>query len=501
MQKVLTCAQMRASDKYTIQTLGVAAQELMERAGSAIAEETEKLLKERGGKSVLVVCGGGNNGGDGWCVARLLQERGYRVAVFPLTDKVSADCAIQRDKFSGEVCNRFPDEKFDVIIDAIFGTGFHGVPEGRFADAISRINASGSAVVSADIPSGLNGDDGTYGTCVNADITVTIGERKVGLLIGDGADVCGKLICRDIGIASDSAPFAGLCEEEDFADVFPPRKHNTNKGTFGKAVLLAGSAAYTGAPFLSAQAALRCGCGYTQLSVPEEVFTHYIGRQPEIILTPAPSEAGCLCADESFLRKLTEGAQAVAVGMGCGVSRGVYECVKFLLSEYKGTLVVDADGLNVLSAYGIDILREKSCRVILTPHPKEFSRMCGQPLETVLRKGPSLAKEFAAEYGAIVLLKSHANFVTNGKTCLFVTEGTPALAKGGSGDVLSGIVVSLAARGINALQSAACAAYLLGRAGRYAAEYPGNEYSVCASDAIKQLPRAISSLMRAGKEV
>ncbi len=249
MQNVLTCAQMRAADKYTIETLGVPSAELMERAGAAIAEEAEKLLREIGGRRVLAVCGGGNNGGDGWCAARFLAERGFETAVYTLTDKLSPDCAAQRaayeDALSAEgedpaVFIVFPEEKFDVVLDAVFGTGFRGAPEGKFAEAIARMNESGAKIVSADIPSGLNGDTGAFVLCVKADVTVTIGELKGGLLLGDGADVCGKIVRKDIGISLPSPAQAGLCGAADFKNVFPPRRSNTHKGSFGRAVILAG---------------------------------------------------------------------------------------------------------------------------------------------------------------------------------------------------------------------------------------------------------------------
>ena len=507
MQNVLTCAQMRAADKYTIETLGVSSAVLMERAGAAIAEEAEKLLRERGGRRVLAVCGGGNNGGDGWCAARLLAERGFETAVYTLTDKLSADCAAQRAAYEGSkiaagedpaVFTVFPEEPFDMVIDAVFGTGFRGVPEGRFAEAVARINGSGAAVVSADIPSGLNGDTGTYSLCVKADITVTIGELKGGLLLGNGADVCGKIVRKDIGIALPSPAQAGLCGASDLAHVFPPRRANTHKGSFGRAVILAGSTAYSGPPFLSAGAALRCGCGYTWLAVPADIFPHCIGKLPEAILTCAPAEDGCMRFDADFLRGLVSGANAVAVGMGSNVSRGLYDSLAFLLSEYRGTLVIDADAITALAEYGADILREKSCLVILTPHAKEFSRLCGKPLDEVLQNGAALAKQFASEYGVTVLLKGHASVITNGKFTVFCNEGTPALAKGGSGDVLSGMIVSLAARGTGTMDSAACASWLMGRAGKLAAREQGNEYSVCGTDVIAKIPQAIAQLTTAG---
>ena len=493
MKPVVSCAAMRAADKYTIERLCVSSQELMERAGAAIAEETAALLRRTGGHSVLAVCGGGNNGGDGWCAARLLAAQGFETAVFTLTDKLSPDCAAQRERYEGEVLTAFPDRPFDAVIDAVFGTGFRGTPEGKFEDAIARINACGAKVVSADIPSGLDGDNGLYASCVHADLTVTIGTRKSGLYLQSGADMCGEIVCRDIGIRFPAPPEMGLCEASDFAPLFPPRKRNTNKGSYGKAVLLAGSLRYSGAAFLSAQGALRAGCGYTVLAVPQDLFPHCVGKLPAAILTAAPAADGTLCADESFLQSLCD-ADSIAVGMGCGASRGVYDCVCYLLSEYAGTLIVDADGLNALARYGADVLREKRCRVVLTPHPKEFSRLCGAPHEEVLKNGLSLAAKFAREYGVTVLLKGNTSTITNGRQIWLNAEGTPALAKGGSGDVLAGIIAAVAARKSGAMQAAACGAFLLGRAGTLAAAAQGNEYSVTAEDVAAMLPQAIAQV-------
>lgn len=172
----------------------------------------------------MAVCGGGNNGGDGWCAARLLSDWGYETAVYTLTDKLSADCAAQRELYGGKVYAQFPEDTFDVLIDAVFGTGFHGAPEGVFLDAIERMNKSGVKIVSADIPSGLNGDTGTYFSCVQAAVTVTIGELKGGLLLSNGPDVCGKIVRKDIGIQLPERAAAGRSEAEDFIKIFPPRK-------------------------------------------------------------------------------------------------------------------------------------------------------------------------------------------------------------------------------------------------------------------------------------
>ncbi len=493
MQKVLTCAQMRAADRYTIEELGVPSAVLMERAGAAIADEAEKRLRASGGRSVLAVCGGGNNGGDGWCAARLLSERGFATAVYSFAEKLSPDCAAQRKKYRGKVYPSFPEEKFDLILDAVFGTGFRGAPEGAAAEAIARINAAGAFVLSADIPSGLNGDSGAGDLCVRAGLTVAIGELKRGLLLGNGADVCGKIVRRDIGISLGQPADSVLWEGEDAASLFPPRKKNTHKGSYGKAVILAGSAAYSGAPLLACAAALRSGCGYTQLAVPAELFPLAAGKFPEAILTAAPSAKGAFAYDEAFLRTLLK-AESIAFGMGCGPSREVCRIARFLLSEYGGTLILDADALNSLAEYGADALRGHRCGVLLTPHPKEFSRLCGKSLSEVLENGADLAKAFAAEYGVAVLLKGHVSLVTDGSRTLYTASGTPALAKGGSGDVLSGIAAAIAARGFSPVPAGAGASYLLGRAGRIAAAAQGNEYSVVASDVIASIPAAIARL-------
>lgn len=497
MRNVLSCAEMRAADMYTIEERGIPAQALMERAGAAIAEETEKLLRACGGTSVLAVCGGGNNGGDGWCAARLLAGRGFRTAVFPVGEKRSADCAAQAEKYTGEVLSAFPEERFCVIIDALFGTGFRGVPEGAAAEAIACINASGAKVVAADIPSGLNGDNGTYKLCVRADVTVAVGELKTGLLVGKSRDVCGKTVRKDIGIELPDCVYAGLCEGADFAPLFPARRSDTNKGSYGRAALLGGCFAYSGAPLLSAEAALRGGCGYTELCVPSGLFPYFIGKLPEAILTAVPEEEGCIALDEAFLQKLCLRSDAIAVGMGAGKSRPLHAIVRYLLENFGGTLILDADALNALAAFGLSALKAaRSCSVVLTPHMGEFARLCGESVQELRGHAAEAAQTFAAEYGVCVLLKNNVTLLADGSRVRYVASGTPALAKGGSGDVLAGILAAVAARGVPAPEAALCASYLLGRAGALAAEALGSEYAVCGRDVIAQLPRAIAGLAK-----
>lgn len=497
MQKILTCAQMRAADKHTIEELGVPSAELMERAGAAIADEAEKRLRASGGRSVLAVCGGGNNGGDGWCAARLLSERGFATAVYSFAEKLSSDCAAQRKKYRGKVYPSFPEEKFDLILDAVFGTGFRGTPEGAAAEAIARINAAGAFVLSADIPSGLNGDTGEAALAVRADVTVTIGERKWGLYLGDGADLCGEIVRAEIGIELPPAVYAVRPGAAAFADVFPPKKKNSHKGSYGRATLLAGSLRYSGAALLAAGGALRAGAGYTRLYCPASVFPYYVGKFPELILAPMPEEDGSFRPDEGALREVCGQSDAIAFGMGCGATPGVYGCARFLLRSFPGTLVLDADALNAVAEYGADVLKERAGAVILTPHLKEFSRLCGRSVDEVRAGGPALAQAFASEYGVTLLLKSNASIVTDGAQTALIAEGGPSLARGGSGDVLAGLVCALAARGAAPRKAAACAAFLLGRAGEIARERVGSEYSVVASDVIAAVPAAIAQLAKA----
>ena len=494
MKPVLFAEEMREADRYTIGTKGVPSQTLMERAGAAIAAQAEKMLAARNGRTLLAVCGTGNNGGDGWCAARLLLARGYDVTVFSTGEKCSEDCRMQREKFSGPVVAAFPDRIFDLVIDAVFGTGFHGIPRGAAADAIRAVNACGAAVLAADIPSGLNADSGTASLCVRADCTVAVGERKAGHYLEQGQDVCGEVVRADIGIELPAAPGGFLAEAKDFSEIFAPRGRNTNKGNYGRAVILGGSLRYSGAPFLSAQAALRCGCGYTELAVPQELFPYSIGRIPSAILTEGPSSNGFFLFDEAFLERLCGRADAIAFGMGAGVSEDVCRIASWLARNFGGALILDADALNSLAKYGADALKGRHAgRIVLTPHLGEFARVSGRSTGEVRENAVRLACGFAKETGCTVLLKSNVSVVCGEEGVRYIAEGTPALAKGGSGDLLAGMTVSLAARGVPVFEASCCASFLLGRAARLGAA-AGTDHSVTSDDILASVPAAEKDL-------
>lgn len=478
---------MRKADRYTIDTLGVPSLTLMERAGEAVAAQAERMTAKE--ENILVVCGGGNNGGDGFVAARLLRDRGRNVQVLCLAERFSADCEAERARFDGEILTDFPEREYSLIIDCVFGTGLSRTVEGAEKALIEWIERASAAVLSVDIPSGLNGDNGlAMGVCVHADCTLSIGEYKIGQFLNDGIDCCGELLLADIGIDSSTAEkCVGLLESTDIFPLFPRRKRNSNKGTYGKASILAGSVSYSGAPILTATASLRSGAGYTELCVCERLFSAYTGRLPEAILTLLPGE-DAFRFEPNALEKLLK-SDCVAIGPGCGVSEELYRIVAYFLKHYTGKLVLDADALNALSYFGTDVLSERTCTVLLTPHIKEFSRLSGASVAEIQADPVGLARSFAKKYGVNLLLKSHVSVLTDGERTALNTRGGACLAKGGSGDVLTGILASLAAQGLDLFSCAQAGSFLMGLSAEICERELG-VYGVLASDVIACLPRA-----------
>ena len=357
MQRVLTVGEMREADYYTINELNIPSEVLMGRAGSAIADEVAAVATPS--SRVLVVCGTGNNGGDGYVCARELELRGYNVKVYAVSGRLSDDCAREKAAYCGEYSQNI---EGDVIVDCIFGTGLSRTVSGECAEIIQKINSSGALVVSADIPSGLNGNSGlAEGCAVKADVTVAIAEYKTGYFLNDGTDFCGKIIKKDIGIVCPRSQYTQIFEGSDIASFFPKRKRNSHKGTYGTAQLVVGSDRYYGAAVLAAEAALKSGCGYVKLNTGANLRPRLAVKLPQII----------------FNDNMDFSAECIAIGSGCGVSQELYGSVTNLLKSYCGTLIIDADGLNSLAKFGLDALKNKNCNVLLTPHVKEFSRLTG----------------------------------------------------------------------------------------------------------------------------
>lgn len=489
---VLTSGQMRAADEYTINALGVPSLALMERAGRALAKEAEALCPY--GK-VLCVCGGGNNGGDGFVCARVLKNGGREVDCLLVGERLSRECERNLREWQeagGAVLNGFPEEKYALIIDCLLGTGFHGALEGEYLRAVEQINASGARVLSADVPSGVNGDNGEVnGVAVQADVTLCIGEKKAGCFLGAGIDFAGEVKRADIGIVLPEKGYAVLSDDSSARAALPKRRRYSNKGSYGRAAIVAGSEEYTGAAYLSAAACLRAGAGYTTLFLPEKILPYYVLKAPEILLKPLNGGGRVAFSEESFAKLLSY--DAVAYGMGTGVSEDVAKGAVYLLKHYAGKLILDADALNSLTAFCAEDFKEifgaKKCDVVLTPHIKEFSRLSGESVQTLINKGLSAPAAFAKTHKITVLLKSAVSILSDGERTVLNVSGNSGQAKGGSGDVLAGVLAGLCAMGASAFDGARGAAHLVGRAAELAAEDLG-EYSLTATDLISYLPRA-----------
>ena len=499
MRWVLTAEEMREADGYTIEQRGVPALLLMERAGKRLCEEAEKLAPTG---RVLCVCGGGNNGGDGFVCARLLKNRGREVEVAFLGKRTGEACASRREEYEkagGQVFDELPKGEYALVVDCLLGTGFHGAPSKEYALAIEAINAvrlAGAKVLSADIPSGVNGDNGRVeSVAVQADETLCIGELKTGVLMGEGIDCAGEIVRADIGIVLPKDSYAYLIDGEIVRSALPARKRFSHKGTYGRAGIVAGSEKYTGAAYLAVSACLRSGAGYTTLYTPKAVLPHYILKSPEAILQPLCEGGELVFSKDAFSSLLS--CDSIAYGMGTGVSKEVALGARYLLENYEGKLVLDADALHSLSAFeNLDeVFARKKCAVLLTPHIKEFSRLSGESVQSVLDGGIRAPKAFAEKYGVTVLLKNAVSVVCDGARTALNCAGTSGQAKGGSGDVLAGLIAGLCAQGASAFESACAGAYLTGRSAELAKEKFG-EYALTASDIISYLPVAFVEIFQ-----
>ncbi len=488
---------MRAADEYTINVKGIPAQTLMERAGNVLAERA--IPMQKGGR-ILVVCGGGNNGGDGFICARILRLKGLFVDVVCVAERFSEDCKIAMEKYratGGVVENEFPQRGYSLVVDCLLGTGFKGELSETYANAIAQVNGykkQGAKILSADIPSGVNGDNGRVEKiAVQADVTVCIGEYKAGVYLGYGIDCAGEIERADIGIVLPENNYAQLTKNEDIKALLPKRRRNSNKGTYGRAAIVAGSLAYTGAAYLATMACLRSGAGYTTLFTPSGILSHYILTMPEALLQPL-CEGNSVAFNEAYFERLLS-YDSIAYGMGMGNTKEVAKGAKYLLRKYEGKLILDADALNALATHANPnkIFKNKKCDVVITPHVKEFSRLLGENVGGILQNGLNAPVAFAKDNEVAVYLKNAVSILTDGERVFVNTSGNSGQAKGGSGDVLSGVIAGLCAQGLSAFDGARVGGYIVGKAADIAVRGQG-EYSLLASDVIENLGKAFLSL-------
>ena len=519
MIPVLTAEEMRRADRHAIDEVGLPGPVLMENAGAAVA----RLVDERfpRARRVIVLCGRGNNGGDGFVVVRRL---GARAEAFLLGGRegVEGDALVHLlacERSGGRVTvvgdpaewaavlNRLGEA--DVIVDAVLGTGLRKAPTGLPATAIAAILGrfeAGVPVVAVDLPSGLPSDGGGVDwPAARATVTVAFAAPKRGHVLPPACDHVGELVVADIGIRAGSlaaaSPSLFLLEDEDAAGAFPRRRRGAHKGDFGHLLVVAGSVGKTGAAVLAAGGALRSGCGLVTVATPEPCLPVVAAARAEVMTEPLPATAGG-GLDEAALARLVDLAaarDAVVLGPGLGQDPGTRALVRAFVRACPVPLVVDADGLNALVPAGgeagdLGALRRET-PTILTPHPGEMARLVARRTVEVQRERPETAVSLARETGAIVVLKGERTLVAEptGRAAIAAT-GNPGLATGGTGDVLAGVVGSLLARH-GALLSATAAVVVHGRAGDFAAREHGEE-GLTAGDVVDALPAAIESLRR-----
>ena len=490
MTNVYSVALMKQSDAYTAEHM-IPARELMFRAGKCIFSKIKK------GGPVAVVCGSGNNAGDGYVVASLLHDAGDDVTVFILSDNTSRDgeffLSECRDK--GGPIKKFDGKTdlshFSVVVDAIFGIGFRGEVGGIEKEAIEAINKSGAYVISADINSGLNADSGLSSFCVVSDLTVSVGGFKTGHFLGQAKDVMKEKVNCDIGIEPIGKTYR-LFDSDDLRRVFRARPNYSHKGTYGYAAPIGGSVKSPGAIRLAymANAAMRSGSGVVKTAFPASLYHDITPAVLESTVFPLSERDGGIAFSEDEIGGLIRGVRTVAFGMGVGTGEGAQKTLDFLLSRFDGVLIVDADGLNILSRINKDRIKNAKPRLVLTPHVKEFSRLTGATVDEILNSPAALSEKYAAETGAVVLLKGTATVVSNGDVTYIVDAGCPGMATAGSGDVLSGVASAVCSYTDDLTAAAAAAAYVNGKAGESAQRKRGS-ISMIASDTVASISDVI----------
>jgi NAD(P)H-hydrate epimerase len=498
LDPLLDADQMRATDAWAIEQQGVPSLELMERAGKGLARLVTDQVPEG---VVAVVCGKGNNGGDGLVAARLLREEGREVSVLcvaPL-EELRGDAAANLERLPGPPPLLFaPDALGEpaAIVDALLGTGFSGEPRDPVAGAIEAINAHDEAVtIAADVPSGVDASTGTVaGPAVRAAATATFHAAKPGLWIWPGKEHAGEVRVIDIGIpaGAPAEPTAGLIAPGVFG-LIPRRRANSTKFSEGAVLVAGGSAGLTGAPSLASESAARAGAGYVTACVPSSLSLVFEVRLLEVMTRSLPDAEGALtpAAIEPTL-EAAERADALVLGPGLGRSDGAREFARGLAARAELPLLLDADGLNA-HAGALGSLSGRPGPTVLTPHAGELARLMGTESAAVQAERLRHAREAAASAGAILVLKGDDTLVARPDGVVAVSPGgSPALATAGTGDVLSGVIGAQLAKRLDAFDAACAGVALHAEAGRRAAGAHGPD-GVIASDVIAALPRALGA--------
>ncbi len=502
--KVSRVAEMREMDRTAIETFGIAPELLMENAGHAVYDVIRNQLGA-GGQRFVVFAGPGNNGGDGLVVARKLLSSGGDVRVFLLSDPARYTGSA---KANFEIATRLPLEitrvesietmaealaQCDVVVDAILGTGLIREVEGRYRQVIEQINASGKKVVSIDIPSGVNGDTGkVMGAAVRADYTVTFGLPKIGNMLYPGYELCGELYVSHISFppslyATDTIQLA-------ISDpvALPPRFRDGHKGSFSKALFIAGAANYFGAPYFSAFSFLRAGGGYSRLAAPRSIVPAIAGKGSEIVFIPQSETAsgGIALGNKEALLDLAAQMDMVVLGPGLSLDAEVQELMRVLATEIPKPLLIDGDGITAV-CQDLESIRGRTAPTILTPHLVEMSRLVGLSPADIDAHKVDVLQRTARDLNAVIVLKGAHSLIGTPDERVFINmSGNPGMATAGSGDVLTGTIAAMHGLGLSVEEAVRQGVFVHGLAGDLAAMEKGED-GITAQDILDSLPPAV----------
>ena len=493
--KLATGDIMRRIDRKAASELGIKSETLMEIAGRAVAEFISERFSGKNKLRVLVLCGKGNNGGDGLVVSRLLAKKKFKVetVMFARKEEAGGDVKLNLAKCGKKNIKvrhvtlskdfealREELSSCDVVVDALLGTGFRGAVSGFLSNVIDFVNSLPWFVVSVDLPSGLNASTGQVaGACVKAAHTVTFGLNKIGLCIYPGIKYAGEVSVAGIGIPEAAVDRdsirTNLVEAGDAAALFPERRPDCNKGSLGKVFIAGGSPGMTGAPCLAGLSALRTGCGLVTLGVPDSSCSIVESKTLELMTKPLPETAAKTFSLKAGARliELIKGYNVLALGPGLGRDKETASFVKMLVEECPIPLVLDADGLTLM-ANNVEQFWKAKSPIIITPHPGEMSRLLGVDVEAVQGARVETAREFAKKYGVVVVLKGARTVTASPDGEVFVNStGNSGMATAGTGDVLTGVIASLVAQGAKPLNAAVLGTYIQGLAGDLARDILG----------------------------
>ncbi len=518
---IVTSEEMREMDRLTIESFGIPGIVLMENAGRATAQVLLREVSDLKNKKVGVMAGKGNNGGDGFVIARCLAENGVSVGAYLLTQKgkVKGDAAhnLQLIEKMNIPFKEIPDSStfasclpdlahYDLWVDAILGTGLQSDVQGFFREVIDFLNSTESPVFAVDIPSGLNTDTGTVcGICIKATTTVTFGLPKIGQVIYPGIEFVGNLAVADIGIPrvviDQIAPKHKILLAEDVASSMKHRLPEMHKGGAGHLLVVGGSPGKTGAAAMTGLAAMRTGSGLVTLGISKSLNDIMEIQLTEIMTAPLPEieqKVLGISAHEKIV-SLLEGKKALAIGPGLGTASETKILVRRLLEDIPIPTVMDADGLNALQGH-LDLLKKVKAPLILTPHPGEMGRLLGMSAAEVQKRRISIARDFASEYQVYLVLKGARTIIAEpGGEIIVNPTGNPGMASGGTGDVLTGMIAGFLAQGYPVLDAILSAVYIHGASGDCLAKTKG-PIGYLAGDIIDIIPEQMKRLSESSSD-